>query len=43
MTKENNFETVKVQPQGAVYLLLIKFQPGVTYKNVAYKKAFVLL
>ena len=31
----------KVQPQGVAYLLLnfCKFQPGIAYKSVAYKKS----
>ena len=36
----NNFQTTKVQPQGVAQHLLdfCQFQPGVTYKSVAYKK-----
>ena len=45
MKKANNFQRVKVQPQGVAQLLLIffcKFQPGVAYKCVAYIKKCVL-
>ena len=40
MKKSNNFQIVKVQPQGLLSFCLIfcKFQPGVAYKCVAYKK-----
>ena len=41
----NNFQTTKVQPQGVAQHLLdfCQFQPGVSYKSVAYKKSVYIL
>ena len=41
MKKANNFQLIKVQPHGVAKLLFdfCKFQPGVPYKYVAYKKS----
>ena len=45
MKKANNFQIMKVQPQGVVSFCLIfcQFLPGVAYKSVAYKKKVYIL
>ena len=41
MKNVNNFQIAKVQPQGVAlhFLICPKFEPGVAYKSVAYKKS----
>ena len=42
MKKANNFQIAKVQPQSAnICLIFYQFQPGITYKGVAYKKSCI--
>ena len=44
MKKANNFQLVKVQPQGVAQFLLdfLQFQPGVAYEGVTSKQKRVV-